>query len=176
MENNQTKPKSLNKSQTWAQVEELIVTHKLSKKAAEALALLLAPKAGGGTSQHPPVLDKDGKIIETWCKYHECYEPIDNMVVSNDKPKGYCKAAASKSNKLRKESKDLDSKVIVLMSESKFEEAQKVAMEAKALSTKLNHPSLYNLKEDWEAFNAKPGVKEDWEAFNAKPGVKEETK
>jgi len=161
MENNQTKAKAMNKSQIWNEVEKLIVEHKISKKASESLRELLAPKAGGGTSQHPPKLDKDGKIVEAWCKYHECYEPIENMVVSNDKPKGYCKAAASKSNRLRKESKELDSKVIVLMSDGKFEEAQKVAMEAKALSTKINHPSLYNLEEDWKAFNSTPEAKED---------------
>lgn len=156
MENNQTETKRTNKTETWNAVELLIVEHKISKKAAEALALLLAPKAGGGTSQHPPVLDKDGKIVEAWCKYHECYEAIDNMVVSNDKPKGYCKAAASKSNRLRKESKDLDTKVIALMADGEMEKAQKTAIEAKALSTKINHPSLYDLEADWADFNSVP--------------------
>lgn len=149
------------KSAIWAQVEELIKTHKIKPIVAEALSELLAPKAGGGTSQHPPKLDDKGNIIEAWCKYHECYEVIDNMVVSNDKPKGYCKAAASKSNRLRKVSKSLDTKVIALMADGEMEKAQKTAIEAKALSTKINHPSLYNLKEDWLEFDKESEVKEE---------------
>lgn len=161
-----TKVSKMSKSAIWKQVEELIKVHKIKPKAAEALAMLLSPKAGGGTSQHPPKLDDKGNIVEAWCKYHECYEPVGNMVMSNDKTKGYCKAAASKSNRLRKESKELDSKVIVLMSDGKFEEAQKLATEAKELSKNLNSPSLYNLKEDWEEFNKVP----------AKPSEPKETK
>ena len=150
MENNQ---KRTNKTATWEAVQAIMAEYKIPKKAAEALELLLAPKAGGGISKNPPKLDKDGNIVEAWCKYPECYEPIDNMVVSNDKPKGYCKAAASKSNRLRKESKDLDTKVIELMADGNMEEAQKIAIEAKKLSSSLNNPSLYDLDKDWAEFN-----------------------
>lgn len=140
------------KTQIWNEVQALIKKHKISANAASELELLLAPKSGGGSSQHPPKLDKDGNIVEAWCKYHERYEAIENMVVSNDKPKGYCKAAASKSNRLRKQSKEMDQKVIVLMSEGEFEEAQKLAMEAKAMSVQMNHPSLYDFDKDWAEF------------------------
>ncbi len=144
---------ALSKTQTWAKVQELIKTHKVSAKTAEALELLLAPKAGGGVSEHPPKTDDKGNITESWCKYHEQYEVISNMVVSNDKPKGYCKAAASKSNRLRNESKLLDAKVISQMADGDMEAAQKTAIEAKALSTQINHPSKYDFKKDWESFN-----------------------
>jgi len=156
-----TQTKALNKTQVWKEVEKLIKKHKLPKEASEELRELLAPKAGGGSSQHPPKLDKKtGEIVEAWCKYHQTYEPIDNMVVSNGKPKSYCKAAASKSNKLRKQSKDMDKEVITLMAESKFEEAQEKAKEAKKLSENLNNPELYNLEEDWSEFNGDTKAKD----------------
>ena len=151
---------ALSKTQTWAKVQELLSTHKVSAKVAAELELLLSPKAGGGVSEHPHKTDDKGNIIEAWCKYHEQYEPIENMVVSNDKPKGYCKAAASKSNKLRNESKSLDQKVIAEMADGNLEGAQKTAMEAKALSTMINHPSKYDFKKDWAEFNAPKAPKE----------------
>jgi len=148
------KVKPLSKSETWKKVEALMEEHNLPEKTRVALAELLEPKNGGGNSQHPPKLDKDGNIIEAWCKYHECYEPINNMVVSNGKSKGYCKAASSKSNRLRKLSKEMDAKVVMLTLDGDFEGAQEMATKAKELSEKRNSPEMYNLEEDWKVYNA----------------------
>ena len=167
--------KRLSKSAIWKQVQELIVKHKIGAEAATELAMLLEPKAGGGSSLNPPKLDKDGNITEAWCKYHQTYEPIENMVVSNGKPKGYCKAAASKSNKLRQKSKDLDKEVIALISAGEFEKAQEKAKEAKELTDTMNSPELYNLEEDWAEFNGTAKSKDEEAAIKVtKP--KKETK
>lgn len=151
----------MTKAQLWEaiqnEVSEVFAQNKVSKKAQEAiietLKAYIAPKVGRGSIQHPPKLDEDGNIVEAYCRFHQRYEPIENMVVSKGKSKGYCKASISKWNKINSQIKKLDSKAVDLMAKGKLEEAQEVAKEAKELKDALNNPEAYNYEEDWEAFS-----------------------
>jgi len=149
------------KSQVWTnvqnQVTELLAANKVSKKFSEALMLLLeaniAPKKGGGSSINPPILNEDGSIKEAWCRFHNRYEKVEDMVISQGKSKGYCKAAISLWNKTNSNIKKLDSQAVDAMSDGDFENAQRIAKEAKDLKDNFNKPEFYDYDRDWANFN-----------------------
>jgi len=151
----------LNKTQVYnntvAQINELLESSKVSKKfQGELMDILeanLAPKVGGGSSLHPAKLDDEGNIVEAWCKHHQRYETASDMVISNGKSKGYCKASISLWNKTNKLIKDTDSKAVDAMSEGDFDKAQELAKEAKALKDSYNKPEFYDYDRDWAEFN-----------------------
>jgi len=142
----------MTKKQLWEEVQTLMVTHKANKKLQEAMKELLEPKQGGGSSQNPPQ-EIDG-VMHYYCRFHECYEPQEHMVMSKDKSKGYCKASISKWNKTNSHIKKLDSEVANLVADGNFEEAQAKAQNAKELKSELNDPKYYNFEEDWLVFNS----------------------
>jgi len=152
----------LTKAEVWTnvheQVNELLEKSNVSKKFSEALLSLLeaniAPKSGGGVSINPPKLDEDGNIVEAYCRFHQRYEPVDDMVMSNGKAKGYCKAAISLWNKTNAKIKRLDSQAVDAMSEADFDKAQKIAKEAKELKDGFNQPDFYDYDRDWAEFNS----------------------
>ena len=145
----------MTKTELWTKVLEIAENHKLSNEVITELAKILEPKKGGGGSAHPPKLDKDGNIIEAWCRYHQTYEPIENMVINKDgKSKGYCKAAASISTARRAKVKSLRLQALELF-DSDPKKAAKLAKEAKELEGQVNDPAFYDLKKDWKAFNSK---------------------
>lgn len=152
MENNQKVSKT-SKSAVWAQVQELIKNHKISDVVANELAMILEPKQGGGNSLNPPKLDEDGNIVEAYCRYHQRYEIAKDMVISNNKSKGYCKAAISKWNKARVLVKSMSEDMTTFMSEGKFEEAQAIAIKSKELSENCIKGDYYDYDEDWKTFN-----------------------
>ena len=88
----------MTKTQTWVEVQKLLENNKASKALKEALEELLAPKSAGSMA-NPPKLDKDGNIVEAYCRFHQRYEKVEDMVVSQGKSKGYCKASISLWNK-----------------------------------------------------------------------------
>ena len=142
----------MNKTQLWNEVEAILGKYKrLPKDLVNELETLLKPKSGGGISKNPPK-EIDG-IIHYWCRYHQTYEPEQNMVISNAKSKGYCKAAAAKSNKLRKMATDLMNKSMELLAKGEVEEAKKIAQEAQELKQKATDPQFFDLEKDWEEFN-----------------------
>ena len=142
---------------TVTQINELLENSKVSKKFKEELFTILennlAPKKGGGSMAHPPKLDEDGNIVEAWCRFHERYEPVENMVISNGKSKGYCKASISLWNKTNSNIKKLDSQAVEAMAEGDFETAQELAKEAKELKDNFNKPEFYDYDRDWAEFN-----------------------
>ncbi len=149
----------MNKTQTWTAVLEILNSHDLEESILtnlqEDLSKILAPKVGGGHSAHPPILDKDGNVTEAWCRYHETYEPIENIVVNKDgKSKGYCKAAASISNKRRKEAQSLKLEALAIMGDD-IEKAQSLVKKASTIESTINDPEYYDLELDWEKFNSK---------------------
>ena len=154
--------KNLTKTQVWAKVQEevgeLLSTTKVSKKLSEELLLLLeaniAPKNGGGSSINPPKLDEDGNIVEAWCRFHQRYESVDAMVISQGKSKGYCKASISLWNKTNSRIKLLDSQAVDAMADGGFDKAQEIAREAKDLKDIFNKPEFYDYDRDWTTFNA----------------------
>lgn len=144
----------MTKTQVWNEVSKLLVANKASKELVQELENLLAPKSGGGSVANPPKLDKDGKVLEAWCRWHQRYEKVANMVMSNGKSKGYCKAAISKWNKANSEIKKLDSKAVEAMTKGEFENAQEFALQSKKVKDTFNKPEYYDYEADWKAFKA----------------------
>jgi len=144
-------------SNVVSEVEELLKNSKISKKFQDELYGILdnylKPKNSEGSSQHPPILNEDGTIKEAYCRFHQRYEPGENMVMSKGKSKGYCKASISLWNKTNSEIKKLESKAVESMSNGEFEEAQKFAKEAKELKDNFNKPEFYDYDRDWSNFN-----------------------
>ena len=137
------------------EINELLEANKSSKKFSESLLLLLennlAPKKGG-SSINPPKLNEDGDIIEAWCRFHQRYEVVNDMVISNGKSKGYCKAAISLWNKTSAYIKKCDAKAVEYMANGDFENAQEEALESRELKEKFNKPEFYDYDRDWEEF------------------------
>ena len=141
----------MTKIQLWNEVQELLSQHPTtSKKIVQGLEDLLKPKVGGGSSTNPPQ-EIDG-VMNYYCRFHQRYEPQEDMVMSKDKSKGYCKAAISKWNKTNSQIKKLDSQMSALVSEGNFEEAQVVALTSKELKANLNNHEHYDYDADWLAF------------------------
>lgn len=148
----QENTKRTTKAQVWADVLEVLQANKASKKIIEQMEELLAPKSGGGAI-NPPKLDEKGNIIEAYCRFHSRYEPVENMVISGGKSKGYCKASISLWNKTNAKIKKLNDLAVVAMSEGNMEEAQKCAKESEALKKVLNAHESYDFDRDWAEFN-----------------------
>ena len=144
----------MTKVQLWEEVSKVLVAKKASKELTQELEELLAPK--GGSMTNPPKLDKDGNIVEAWCRWHQRYEKVEAMVMSNGKSKGYCKSAISLWNKTNGKIKDLDKKAIEAMTSGEFENAQEFALESKKLKDTFNKPEFYDYDRDWKVFNTKP--------------------
>jgi len=126
---------------------------KLSKAFKEKLSNILdtnlRPKSGGNAMNPPKEIDG---IMHYYCRFHQRYEPQEDMVISKDKSKGYCKASISKWNKINSQIKKLDSKAVEAMANGDFEKAQELAKEAKALKGSLNNPETYDYEQDWLVF------------------------
>jgi len=144
----------MTKLELWNEVTKVLATHKAKQEIISELELLLAPKVGG-ISMNPPKLDKDGNEVEAWCRWHNRYEAIDKMVLSNGKAKNYCKASSKEWNRRQKEIKTLDSQAVVMLTTGKFEEAQEVAKKSVACKALLNDIPSYDYDSDWEAYNSK---------------------
>ena len=143
----------MTKLQTWTAVQDIIAAHNIVDPEFEArMADLLAPKKAGG-SVNPPVLDEEGNILEAWCRYHQAYEPADDMVITNNKSKGYCKAAASISNTRRKDVQAKRLEALSIMGDD-IEKAQGLVKEANELEPQINGVEFYDLESDWEQFNS----------------------
>ena len=144
----------MTKTELWANVQEAINAYKFDDKEnlLNDLANLLEPKRGGG-SMHPPKLNEDGTIAEAWCKYHQTYEPAEQMVLKENgtKSAGYCKAASWVSNNRRREVQKLKLQVLDL-----FDTDQDAAREARAkmkeLEPQINDAKYYDYDADWAAY------------------------
>jgi len=142
----------MTKTNQWIEVQKLLEDNKASKALKEALELLLAPKSGG-SSANPPKVDKDGNITEAYCRYHERYEKVENMVMSQGKSKGYCKASISLWNKINSDIKKLNNLVSEAVGQGDIELAQKHSKEVTALKAKHNDVKTYDFDRDWKTFN-----------------------
>ena len=142
----------MTKTQTWETVQALMVEHKANKKLAQALEDLLMPKNGG--SINPPKLDAEGVMVEAYCRFHQRYEPVADMVVSGGKSKGYCKASISKWNKTNAKIKKLEGEAVEAMGKGDFDNAQAIAKNVTELKEGLNKPENYDYDADHKAFNA----------------------
>ena len=149
-----------NKTQTWltlqSEVTELLDSSKVSATFKSALMQLLeanlAPKVGGGVATNPP-REIDG-VMHYYCRYHQQYEAEGQMVMSQGKSKGYCKASISVWNKANSDIKKLDSDAVKAMASGDFDKAQEIALKCKELRESFNSPSFYDYNRDWASFNA----------------------
>ncbi len=137
-------------------ISELLEGTKISKATkSELFAIVdnyLKPKSGG-SSAHPPILDEDGNIVEAWCRFHERYEVVEDMVISNGKSKGYCKAGISHWNKNQSAIKKLESEAIGALTKGDFDAAKDFSEKAKELKDTLD----YDYERYWEAFRPAKG-------------------
>jgi hypothetical protein len=136
------------------EVQALLETTKVTKAFTQELINIidtnLKPKAGGGSMQNPPK-EIDG-VMNYYCRFHERYEPEHDMVISQGKSKGYCKASISLWNKTQSSIKRLESSVVDAIANGDIEDAQAKAVEVKALKDVLNVPSHYDYDRDWDSF------------------------
>ena len=144
---------NVSKSNVWAQVEAILTTNKVKASVVEELKEILAPKAGGGVSLNPmKVIDG---VNHYYCRFHQTYYAESDMVMSQGKSKGYCKAAISKWNKINAQIKKTESSAVGAVCKGDFELAKKLSDEANALKLALNDPKSYDAEADWKAFNLK---------------------
>ena len=146
---------ALNKTQTWetvvAEINSTDIKEETKESLINSLAELLAPKRAH--SAHPPLLDEEGNPTDYWCRYHQEYEPVKDMVLNaKGESKGYCKAASAISNKRRKLVQTKRLEALRIMGDD-IVKAQELVKEADAIEPTINNPEYYNLAEDWEEFN-----------------------
>lgn len=142
------------KLELWTNVQNVLTTNvgkKITPELISQIEALIAPKSGGGISTNPPK-EIDG-IMHYYCRFHERYEADVDMVTSQGKSKGYCKASISKWNKTNSAIKRLESNAVGALVNGRLEEAQKLSAEAQALKDSLNLPSSYDYELDWKVFN-----------------------
>ena len=140
----------MSKLTTWNEVQEVLAGHKVPKGLKEALEAILAPKSGGGVSNPPKEIDG---VMNYYCRFHETYEPETNMVMSNGKSKGYCKASISIWNKRNSAIKRKEAEISELVLAGDFEQAQMCSKELQEMKEELNAHASYDLKADWESFS-----------------------
>jgi len=149
------------KNTTWEEVSNVLnnednsFTHKgvkyLKPEVVAQLEAILKPKSKGGVSTNPSKI-VDGVTMH-YCRFHERYEAECDMVMSQGKSKGYCKASISKWNKINSQIKRLEAQAVGEMTRDDFDKAKVLAEEAKALGLTLNDSATYNYEEDWKLFN-----------------------
>ena len=142
---------TVSKSNVWAQVEAILTSNKVKANVIDELKNILAPKSGG-TSLNPSK-EIDG-VMHHFCRFHQAYEAECDMVMSQGKSKGYCKAAISKWNKTNASIKRMESEAVGAMCKSDFDRAKALSEEISLMKARLNEPGEYNIADDWANFNA----------------------
>lgn len=134
-------------------IEEVFAAHKSSKLTEEIRASLMATFEGTVTrSEHPPVLDEEGNMIEAWCKFHKRYEPIENIVLSKGKSKGYCRAGLSEWNRRMRLAKKYDASAIEFLTTGDVESATEFATKATDERALAADYDTYDFDTDWSNF------------------------
>lgn len=132
----------MTKTEMWTQVQEILKSHKASKKLSEELEAILAPKAGGSVVQNP-MKTIDG-VNYHYCRYSGLYVIESQMVMSNGKSKGYSKLAISKWTKASKIIQDLNNEAMKLLLAGDAENGKAKAKEAEELKVLRNDVSYYD--------------------------------
>lgn len=139
---------------TLNEVQNILKEHEASDELTLAIIKLLAPKRGEGSLTNTPLTDEDGNITHYWCRLHERYELVENMVMSNGVSKGMSKAALSAWSKRNSAIKKLESESVQALMDGDFEVAQAKAQEVKEAKKTLNDPASYDYEEDWKNYEA----------------------
>ena len=137
----------MNKTELVSAITDIAKSFKVAPEALDRIIELVGPQASGSRSVNPPKLDKDGNIVEAYCKYFQRYLPAAEMVISNGKSKGYSKIACAEVNARRKAIVQKESELSNLVLGGKVEEAKKLAKDLEMEKSKLNDPEFYNYDE-----------------------------
>ena len=137
----------MNKTELISAITDIAKSFKVAPEALDRIIELVGPQASGSRSVNPPKLDKDGNIVEAYCKYFQRYLPAEQMVISNGKSKGYSKIACAEVNARRKQIVQKEGELSNLILNGKVEEAKKLAKDLEVEKSKLNSPEAYDYDE-----------------------------
>jgi len=136
----------MNKTELYNKMIEDVAGIKMSKAAMEQLITIidtnLKPKAGGGSSKNPLILNEDGTIEQAYCRYYQAYFPPDEMVISKGKSKGYSKVAIGHWNKAQRLVKKLTEKYMT-MEDPMSDEAKEIKVTIMSLKNDSLDPIKY---------------------------------
>ena len=136
----------MNKTELHNLVMQLCEEHKANKKLISALDELLKPKSGGGIVQNP--MQTINGVNYHYCRYADIYVIESEIVMSNDKSKGYSKKAIAEWTRLGKEVQNLNAQAMAKLLDGDMAEGAKIAADAEALKLARNTPDLYlNIKQ-----------------------------
>ena len=148
----------MNKTTVWAnvqnQVSDLLGKSKINKTVSDELMAILESYIAPTTRSNNPEKEIDG-VIHYFCRFHQKYEPVQNMVMSNGKSKGYCRAAISLWNKTNSKIKKIDAACQKFVLDGEIEKSQEMAKKSQELKALLNNPEHYDIERDWLTFNTK---------------------
>ena len=129
------------KTITVTQVEAILKDAKV-KNLAELMEQILAEsKESIGHSLNPPK-EIDG-VTHYYCRYTAQYYPIEQMVVSNGKSKGYSKIGISAWTKVNALIKKTQALIADAISNDDFENAKLLSTKVNSLKEALNNPETY---------------------------------
>jgi len=139
----------MTKNELYKKVSELLSEFEAqfkSKKSFEQFKIeidnLIKPKSGGGVVQHPMITKND--INYHYCRYTGYYLPESEMVMSNNKSKGYSKKAIRLWTKIGRDVKALNDEAMKLLLAKDLEAGTLKAQEADALKDARNKPESYD--------------------------------
>ena len=125
-----------------AAVEAILKDAKV-KNAAELFEQIIAQsrEQSFGASANPPK-EIDG-VTHYYCRYTAKYYPLEQMVVSNGKSKGYSKIGISAWTKVNAAIKKLDAQIADCLRDDTLEKAKELNIKRQMLKDALNQPSTY---------------------------------
>lgn len=131
----------MNKTQIFDATMQLCIEHKANKKLIKALTELLKSKSGGGIALNP-MQTIDG-VNYHHCRYTDIYVIESEIVMSNDKSKGYSKKAIAHWTKLGKDIAKINAEAMQLLLSGDSEAGKRLAADAEKLKLDRNTPALY---------------------------------
>ena len=139
----------MTKNKLYKNVSELMAefeTQFKSKKSFEEFQVeinkLLKPKTGGGVVQFPMITIDDTNYH--YCRYTTYYIPEYEIVMSNNKSKGYSKKAIGLWNKMGRDAKALEAEAMKLLLSKDYEAGTIKSNEADALKDSRNKSESYD--------------------------------
>lgn len=108
----------MKKTELWDTISNLLKAHNASEELTNELAGLIKPKVGGAKGPtHEPVRDENGTIIEVYCQWHKCYEPVEAFSTSKSAT-GYhheCKEAVREWQKYARAIKAKEAEIATIL-------------------------------------------------------------
>lgn len=136
-------------SSLLSQYEAQFKTKKSFEEFSTLLDELTKPKSGGGVVQFPMITIDD--IRYHYCRYTTYYIPENEMVMSNNKSKGYSKKAIGLWNKMGRDAKALEAEAMKLLLAKDYEAGTLKSSEADALKDARNKSESYDsIREAYE--------------------------